>query len=204
MVFFINNFKVKISFYFFLVMSLLCFYSDDYIVIASIFFVIIHELGHIFTFFIFKQPVQEIVLLPFGIKIIKNENLTCSYIIEIFIFSMGIIFNAILFAIFFFLYKIYNVQSFAIFSSINLVLLIFNALPISVLDGGNILKIFFVNIFGVSFGENLSKVISTIFSIFIFFTVICLNIHYNISFSLVITSVYLLLSNFSLLHKSNK
>lgn len=201
MSFYISNLEVNVSFYFWLVMSFLCFYTDDNIIIASIFFVLLHELAHIVMLLLLKQRIQKIILLPFGVKICKNDSINCSYINEFFIFIAGVLVNFLLFILFLFLYNTFYNYEYLIFSSINLALCIFNLLPVSVLDGGNLLRLFTVNVFGLSIGEYISNKVSVITSIFIFiFTIYC-NIYYNVSFSLVITSFYLFLSNFSLLHK---
>jgi len=202
--FIIAGLKVKISFYFFAIMSILCLYSDNSILVASIFFILLHELAHIVAFVFFKQPIQEIILLPFGVKILRNDNINCSYFGEIIIYMAGVTVNAAVFVVTFHLYKTYNSYDFFIFSSINLVLCIFNLLPISVLDGGNILRITLINLMGLNRGENISEKISIILSLLIFFIILFLNTKFNVNYSLIITSVYLVISNFSILNKNRK
>lgn len=194
MTFFINEIKFYISFYFLLIMSLLFFLNNNIYLISYLFFIFIHEISHIYMMIIYNNYIKEISLLPFGVKILKKQNFNNSYIKDVFILSAGIFSNLLFFLLFKFLQKIYINEMFIIFANINLTLVIFNILPISVLDGGQILEILFLNKFGYK-GIKIYKIFSILLSIFLLFFSVYVFIFYNISITLVITSIYLLITS---------
>ena len=90
--------------------------------------VFIHELGHIITGIIFKWKIDKIIILPFGcltkFNVIINKPIKEEFIISI----MGIIFQIL------FTYRINNYY--------NIIIIIFNLIPIYPLDGSKILNLF--------------------------------------------------------------
>ncbi|MGL5972475.1 MAG: site-2 protease family protein, partial [Oscillospiraceae bacterium] len=163
----ISSIKIKISFYFFLIMALLSMFQSNKTIIASLFFVVLHEVSHIIAMIINGEKVNCITLLPFGVKIVKNDSVKYGYWSEFFIYSAGLITNFTLFIIFLFLFLNYNKDIFLLISFINFYLFLFNILPIKVLDGGNILRIILINRVGLYKGEKIAFYISLIISILI-------------------------------------
>lgn len=100
-------------------------YFNNYITFMIIIF--IHELGHIISGILFKWKIDKIVILPFGcltkFNVIINKPIKEEFIISI----MGIIFQIL------FSYKINELY--------NIIIIIFNLLPIYPLDGSKILNL---------------------------------------------------------------
>ncbi len=133
-----NLFKVHPITYLIILSVLLTGYFNYFLIISLI--LIIHDLGHIIMFKIFKYQIQQIMILPFGAIIKTNINLT-SKTEKIFLISLArILFQILLYPVMFILNNIFlNDTSYHIFLEFNKIIILFNLLPIIPLDGSKIL-----------------------------------------------------------------
>lgn len=133
--------KIEISPAFVLLIS--AFYISDMLPIYFLALIcgIWHEMGHLLAMKILKNKAQAIRVTPFGIKILKCENQFFSYQKDIFIYLAGPLFNLLASVIFYlvFYYQLWWSQIMAYLVGINLVLFLFNLIPVFTLDGGRIL-----------------------------------------------------------------
>ena len=159
-----NIFKIHPLFY---LVAFVCFITanfKNFIIFSAI--IIVHELGHILGAIIFKWKIDKIILLPFGGITIFQEDIDKSLKEEFIIAILG----PLLQLTFYFLYR--NNQ---IFNYYNLIILLFNLLPIYPLDGSKIVNILF-NKF-ISFKK--SHIVTIIISL-LTLVIIILSIRYNI------------------------
>ena len=193
----IGGITVEFSFWFFCVISALFLFSSNNIILLALFFIIIHELSHVNVMILKKEPIQKIVFKPFGVEIVKDYNINYSYKNYMQIYSAGIIINGFLSLVFIIIYINYNDYVFFICSAINFSLFAFNALPISVLDGGVMIKYTYIHFFGIEKGEKIAKEISLLFSgILLILGVILYALGY-VNITIIITSIYLFTKNFN-------
>ena len=127
--------KINYSFIFLCLFSLYIGYFD--ILLFFLLSLLIHELGHILFIKLFKIKINNFSLSLYGgclnINTIQYNSLKKYK--KFLIYIGGIFFNFIFFIMF--------IDT--LFSKVNLILLIFNLLPIYPLDGYNILNIFIKN-----------------------------------------------------------
>lgn len=161
-------------------------------------FCIIHELGHLLAGIFLKMKPEKIEIMPFGLsvqfkllpedynnKIMKSNILQIKKII---IALSGPIINCIIIIIAYFLELSITIKSMIIYS--NIIIVMFNLIPIYPLDGGRILKGILNIIYGNLKTEKIMNRISNITMIFI--TVICAFIIYILrNIAIIITLVYL-------------
>ena len=154
-----NIFKIHALFY---IIGFVCFLTGNFkhfIIFSSI--IIVHELGHIIGAFIFKWKIDKVILLPFGGITIFNENIDKPLYQEFIIAILGPIFQLT----FYFIYKDNE-----IFNYYNLVILLFNLLPIHPLDGSKICNILLNEFISFKRSHILTIIISFIvFSVVLFF-----------------------------------
>ena len=161
---------------------LLAFLYNLYIGKKKIFFIaymfiIMHELSHMIMALILNVDIEEITLLPFGVnaKYSGRINMLNEFLIAI----IGPI------ATLFFAFVYQNDTYF----KINFLILLFNLIPIYPLDGGRIIRVFFVRVLGQKLGNKLNKLLNHFFmSVLIFFAIYMLIKYKNISFLLL--SIY--------------
>lgn len=165
------RFRIDLKIFLFLLLYFLTNQVQTYIVI--ILFAIIHELGHLIAGLILGMKPEKIELMPYGLSVsfklipkdynkqIYNGNLLS--IKKIIVAFAGPITNLIIIVI------VSNLFPNLVIIYANLLLMIFNLLPIYPLDGGRIIKQILHIIFGKKEAEKYMNNISFITLIFITF-----------------------------------
>lgn len=138
-----NIFKkisIDLSTYILILLALLAGYIKNIFIILLI--VIVHELGHVFFFLLFHIEIEKIVIYPYGGMTTVNKRLHERIYKDILISLGGILFQFILWGIFFFLYQNGWIvtRTWEIFYLYNKSIILFNLIPIVPLDGS---KLFF-------------------------------------------------------------
>ena len=98
-----NIFRIDGSTYLLMLFGLLSGYIKNVFIILII--VLIHEIGHVFFFYLFNIEIESIVIYPFGGVSKINKRIHERIYKDIFISLGGILFQLILFIIMYFLYK---------------------------------------------------------------------------------------------------
>lgn len=136
----LSKIKIDNSTYLLLLLALLAGYIKSLFIILII--ILIHEIGHVFFFTIFKIEVESIIIYPFG-GITKINNRLHERIYKDVLISLGgVLFQILLWMFFYLLYKrnLIVLNTYQIFKMYNLSIIIFNLIPIVPLDGS---KLFF-------------------------------------------------------------
>ena len=134
-----NIFRIDGSTYLLMLFGLLSGYIKNVFIILII--VLIHEIGHVFFFYLFNIEIESIVIYPFGGVSKINKRIHERIYKDIFISLGGILFQLILFIIMYFLYKYGFIVSstYHIFNTYNRSIILFNLIPIIPLDGSKLL-----------------------------------------------------------------
>lgn len=148
-----NILKISIPFYIaFLVFLLIGRFK---IFITLTLFTLFHELGHIIIGIIFKYKIEKIIILPLGCLTIFNKRINDSLIKELLLTIMGPLFQILIFI----------VLKDELYIKYNLILLVFNLLPIYPLDGYKILLNIIYLVFSFLNAKRISLLISILFLI---------------------------------------
>lgn len=151
------DFKILIFFVLFFITNQI----EIYLIILG--FCIVHELGHILLGFILKMKPERLTIIPCGLTIsfkaniedvnvkIKNGNLL--EVKKIFVSLAGPLVSLTLAIIYLYFEPLYISKQDAIYS--NILILLFNLMPIYPLDGGRILK----GILHMEYGDKQAKFI---------------------------------------------
>lgn len=150
--------------------------------------IFVHELGHIFAMMLCKCVPDGLQISAFDIKIIRNHRFSIDFSKDIIITVFGALFNFIFFLMFLYLNKT--------FAFVNLFVGIFNLLPTSNLDGGQLLFLFLNRKITANVSSKIVDGVTIALScpMFILGILVLLNSKYN--FSLLFISIYLILSLF--------
>lgn len=192
MTFFLNKIKISINFPAFCIMTLIILLSKSDTLFWGLLAAICHELGHIIIMMINNNIPSSISINLFDIRI--TEKSTCQYYVkDILTLLAGPLVNLIIF-IFLLIININLKGEFMIcFMNENLILCLFNLIPIYFLDGGKILHILINRHKNCMVADKILKTIS--FSILIILSIIGFYILMasKFNFSLLFISIYLIL-----------
>ena len=193
--------RFRIDLKIFLFLLLFYFTRQIEIYVIMIFFAVVHELGHLLMGLMLKMKPERIELMPFGLSISfkvnvqdinkKRGNGNQQVFKEILVASAGPLTNLIILIFTYVFFGNSNFSSLVIYA--NLLILIFNLLPIYPLDGGRILNGILHILFGRLEARRLSFDISMVVTI-VLTAVSSIGILYfhNIAIFLIVLYVWLI------------
>lgn len=135
----IGNCRVCISGSFFALITFILLVSDSEIVLISLFSSFLHEAGHIFAMWVLGYGIKQLTFTAVGIRLDKDESTTASYTEEIIVSIAGVAVNALLCLLFFSVYVYTGIVFARNIAIVNLLVGIFNLLPVESLDGARTL-----------------------------------------------------------------
>lgn len=178
-------FKIHPLTYILLFIAFLCGTFRNLLIIYII--VIVHELGHVMISYYLKFKIKEILILPFGgiTKLDKCVNTSTDN--ELLLALGGILNQLILFIILFILFRlnILSYKTYGLFKYYNIILILFNLIPVIPLDGYSILKAILEKF--LPFKK--SFYITVAISIIILLVLIFLNYYYAINNYLILSFI---------------
>ncbi len=161
-------------------------------ILSSIF----HEIGHLTMMLITSNKPKKIRFEITGINIIRN-NTNISTRNEIIIALGGPLFNGLLLIFGCLILYHNNLESVMLIASVNLILMIFNLLPIQRLDGGLVLYYLLSKKYEMITCNKVIKISSIIFIILIYIWGFYIFVVSNYNFSMIIIAIFLTLSLFN-------
>jgi len=157
---YISKFKINNYTYVFFLICALCGYIKN---ISIIFFIcFIHELGHIFFIKLFKYKIIKIEFYPFGGFTKLEKKINTSINKDLVIAFGGIFFQIVFILILFLLKNKINFITYNLFVNYNLILILFNMIPIIPLDGNNIIHLLLEKFFSYYMSYYINFIISII------------------------------------------
>jgi len=184
--------EIYISFIFSAMLAFMLATDRTGLIIPTVIAVIVHEAGHLFAMWISDCSPKAIRLIPTSVKIIRDfPKKSCN---EAFIAICGPFANLSVFLSFYVGFINTKYDYLVKFAILNLVIAIFNLLPIKGLDGGTLLFILLSKIFGIVKSELILKFISVFLGITVFLFGIYAAINQNFNLSVFIIGIYLIIS----------
>lgn len=186
------NTKIYVSFLFLSLICLFLLIDKTGLFLPMLTATFFHEFGHLFCMWIFGCQPKEINLIPGSVQIVssycsaENKN--------ILIMLSGPFANLLIFFILFLNYCFFGDDSHIVFAFVNLLLGVFNLLPIKGLDGGTVLQNIITSKYNEKTANMTLNVISVIAACVLGVTAILLSVAGKTNLSAYILSVYLILS----------
>ncbi len=128
---------IYVSFLFSAIIVLMLATDKTGLALPTVFSVFVHELGHLTAMWISDNAPKSIRLIPASVQITRR--VTSNYRNDIFIALAGPIVNLLLFAALYVNYIAFKNEATLYYALINLIVGVFNLLPVTGLDGGTVL-----------------------------------------------------------------
>lgn len=181
--------EIYISFLFCAVLCFMLVIDRTGLMIPTLFAVFIHESGHLLAMWAADCQPKAIRLIPTSVQIVRGFSPKKHG--EAAITVCGPVANIIIFVSLYTNYVIFNSQQSIKFAILNLVLAIFNLLPVAGLDGGTLLTMLIARFTDVYKAESIVRIITAVFSVVIFLLGIYLWVSKTVNISVFIVAVYL-------------
>ncbi len=158
-------------------------------IIPTLFAVFIHEIGHMLAMWAADCQPRAIRLIPTSVQIVRGFSLKKYG--EVAITVCGPVANLVIFGTLFVNYLIFKSEQSLVFSLLNLVIAIFNLLPVSGLDGGTLLTIFIAKFTDIYKAESIVRIITAVFAAAAFLIGVYLWVSGTVNISVFVVAVYL-------------
>ncbi len=184
--------EIYISFLFVAVISLMLATDKTGLALPTLFAVSLHEMGHLLAMWIVGTPPKSIRLIPASVQITRS--ISSRYKNDIIVALSGPLVNFALFLTLYINYLIFGNEGILYYSLINLIVGLFNLLPVTGLDGGTVLFSVIAKKRDINKAMLTLRIISLCLGAVCLFLAITLTLRGKLNVSVYIISVYLFLS----------
>ena len=197
MAFNISGIKIEITFWFVAFITFIISLNVPSNVLVTVFSSLLHETGHLLIMTSVGNKPQAVRFEITGMNIIRQQDFQISTKNEVLIALGGPFINLVCFLLSVIILCVYKNENILTFGCINLILMVFNLLPISRLDGGLALYYAISQKYDNTTCLRILKITSVIFIIIIYVWGIYAFISSRYNVSLIIIAIFLTLSMFS-------
>ena len=181
--------EIYISFLFCAVVCFMLVVDRTGLVIPTLFAVFIHESGHLLAMWAADCHPRAIRLIPSSVQIIRGFSpKKCG---EIAVTVCGPASNLVIFGVLFGNYFIFKNEQSLSFAILNLVIAVFNLLPVSGLDGGTLLAAAIAHFTDIYRAERIVRIITAVFACITFLLGVYLWVSGTVNISVFIVAAYL-------------
>lgn len=181
--------EIYLSFLFAALITIMLATDKTGFVLPTFFAVFMHECGHLFAMWILGCAPKKIKLIPASVQI-TNAAFT-GYKNDFLIAVSGPIVNFILFLALYYNYSLFENRFVGYFGLINLVLGLFNLLPVKGLDGGTALLSLLCKFTDINKAELCVRILSLAVATAVLTTAVFIAFKQKINISLFIIGIYL-------------
>lgn len=181
--------EIYISFLFCAVVCFMLVVDRTGLVIPTLFAVFIHESGHLLAMWAADCQPHAIRLIPTSVQIVRGFSpKRCG---EVAITVCGPAANLVISGVLTANYFIFKSEQSFTFAILNLVIAIFNLLPVSGLDGGTLLGLAIAQFTDIYQAERIVRIITAVFACLAFLLGVYLWVSGTVNISVFIIAVYL-------------
>ncbi|MBQ6848248.1 MAG: M50 family metallopeptidase [Clostridia bacterium] len=184
--------EIYVSFLFVAVIALLLAIDKTGLALPTLFAVTMHELGHLFAMWLFESGPKSIRLIPASVQITRN--ISTQYKNDIIIAIMGPIVNVVLFFTLYINYLTFKNSTVLSYALINLIVGVFNLIPVTGLDGGTALFSIIAKRGDVNKAMLTLKIITLSIASAVLFLAVSLTIRGQLNVSVYIVAIYIFIS----------
>ncbi|MBQ8740433.1 MAG: site-2 protease family protein [Clostridia bacterium] len=181
--------EIYISFLFCAVVCFMLVVDRTGLVVPTLFAVFIHETGHLLAMWAADCQPRAIRLIPTSVQIVRGFSpKRCG---EVAITVCGPAANLVIFGVLTANFYIFKSEQSLMFALLNLVIAVFNLLPVSGLDGGTLLTLAIAHFTDIYRAERIVRIITAVFAFIAFLLGVYLWVSGTVNISVFIVAVYL-------------
>ena len=182
--------EVYISFLFMAVITLMLALDKTGLILPTFVAVLLHEIGHLFMMWIKGMAPKRIKLIPASVQI--TNSFGGGYRNDVVIALAGPMVNLLFFGVLYYNYLCYHNTGTLYFALLNLLIGVYNLMPVKGLDGGTVLYCVLCNFTDVNKAELTLKLISFFIGMTVIVSAVTLHLRGKLNLSLYIMGVYIL------------
>lgn len=184
--------EIYVSFLFAAVISVMLAFDKTGLALPTLIAVAAHELGHLCVMWMLESTPKSIRLIPASVQITRS--FSYCYNNDILIALSGPAVNLLLFFVFYINYLTFKNYGVYCYATINLIVCLFNLLPVTGLDGGTVLFSLIAQKSDVNRAMLTLRIITLILASATFFLAITLTLRGKLNISVYIVAIYLFMS----------
>ena len=182
--------EIYISFLFSAVITIMLLTDRTGLLVPTLFAIVMHEIGHLFVMWALECAPKRIKLIPASIQI--TSSFSRRYKNDIIIAICGPAVNFVLFLTLYFNYLAFKNNLTLHYALLNLIIGLFNSLPVKGLDGGTILFSILVKKMDLNKAEVIIRIITIILASALIISAIYFTANGKTNLSLYIIGIYLI------------
>ena len=186
------NTEIYVSFLFVAVITVMLATDKTGLAFPVILAVAMHEAGHLFAMWLLESAPKSIRLIPASVQITRSIN--GKYKNDILIAVSGPVVNLVLFVTLYVNFLVFKNETVLYYSLINLIVGVFNLLPVTGLDGGTALFSLLAKKTDINKALLVLKIITLSMATAVTFLAATLTIRGQLNISVYIVAIYLFVS----------
>lgn len=183
--------EIYLSFLFMAFITVMLATDKTGFMLPTLFAVLMHEFGHLFIMWVLDCTPKRIKLIPASVQIVNS--FSRGYKNDILIALSGPCVNLLLFSVLYYNYLCFKNEFTLYFALLNLLIGVFNLLPVKGLDGGTILFSLLCKFTDINRAVLIVRLITVIFALAVIITAVLLTLGGKLNASLYIIGIYLLI-----------
>ncbi len=182
--------EIYISFLFGAVIAIMLATDRTGLALPSLFAVFMHEVGHLFCMWVMDVEPKSVRLIPASVQITRSVGI--SYKKDITVALVGPIVNFVLFLSLYFNYLAFENKITLYYALLNLIIGLFNMLPVKGLDGGTVLFSLLAKRMDYNKACVILRLVTLLFAAITLVVAITLTVRGTVNISVYIIGIYLL------------
>lgn len=181
--------EIYFSFLFLAVITVMLATDKTGYMLPTLFAISVHEAGHLFMMWLLECAPKKIKLIPASVQI--SMSMSKRYRNDVLVALSGPLVNLVIFFTLYFNYFAYKNETVLVFALLNLVIAIFNLLPVKGLDGGTVLFCFLCKNLDINKATLVMRLITLILASSVIALAVILTLKQKVNISLYIMGIYL-------------
>ncbi len=182
--------EIYLSFLFLAFLTIMLATDKTGFILPTFFAVFVHEFGHLFIMWVLDCTPKKIKLIPASVQIVNS--FSRGYKNDVIIALSGPVLNLVMFVTLYYNYLCFKNEFTLYFALLNLLIGVFNLLPVKGLDGGTVLFSLLCKNIDINKAALILKFITLIIALVVIGAAVLLSINGKLNTSLYIMGIYLL------------